>query len=439
MAGESEPHHHDHPHGDHPHPHAQGQEENAHDHDHPHPHPVGAVARVAHDHDHQHPHPHNDDARAHTHGPNGEPEHDHGELDHGHDHGEGEHDHDHDHDHGHSHGRFGWLMEFLPFGHGHSHGPTNLDNALESDARGIWALKVSLVMLAVTAIFQIVIVFISGSVALLADTIHNFSDATTAIPLWIAFVVGRRVANRRYTYGYGRVEDLAGVLIVLIIFISAMVAGFESIQKLINPQPITNIGWVIVAAIVGFIGNEAVAILRIRVGNEIGSAALVADGQHARVDGFTSLAVLFGALGVLAGFPLFDPIIGILITVAILFIVKDSALTMWRRLMDAIEPELLEKVENTTRKVPGVNAVGETRMRWLGHKLEAEVEIMVDGNLTTTQSHEVVEEVRHALFHAQPRLQSIIVQVNPGNEGNYETNHQLTAHHQQRGRLIGQP
>ncbi len=135
-------------------------------------------------------------------------------------------------------------------------------------------------------------VLISGSVALLADTIHNFSDALTAVPLWIAFALGRRAASRRYTYGYGRAEDVAGVVIVGMIFFSALVAAYESYQKIVNPQPLSNLGWVMVAAVVGFLGNEAVAIFRIRIGREIGSAALIADGQHARVDGITSLAVL---------------------------------------------------------------------------------------------------------------------------------------------------
>jgi len=217
----------------------------------------------------------------------------------------------------------------------------------------MWALKVSLIGLGLTATFQVVIFLISGSVGLLADTIHNFADALTAIPLGIAFVLSRRPPNRRYTYGYGRAEDVAGVLIVGIIFVSAAVALYETYLKFIHPQPLLNPWWVIAASIVGFVGNEAVAVFRIRVGNEIGSAALVADGQHARVDGFTSLAVLFGVVGVMLGYPIADPIIGFLITVAILFIVKDTAVTMWHRLMDAIEPKTLETLEGGQRHAWG--------------------------------------------------------------------------------------
>src|SRR5258708_3929712 len=256
---------------------------------------------------------------------------------HDHEHDAHSHTHDHDHDSERAHGRFGWLIEAIPFLHGHSHGEAKVDQAMETSDRGIWALKVSLVGLGATALFQLVIAILSGSVGLLADTIHNFSDAFTAVPLWIAFVLANRPANRRYTYGYGRAEDVAGVIIVLIIFALALLAAYESYQKFFHPQPLQYVWWVIAAAIVGFLGNEGVAIFRMRIGREIGSAALVADGQHARADGVTSLAVLIGAIGSLLGFPLADPIIGVIITIAILFILKDTAVTMWRRLMDAVE------------------------------------------------------------------------------------------------------
>ena len=175
----------------------------------------------------------------------------------------------------------------------HSHDAAeSIDDALEASTAGIRAVKISLILLAITATLQIVVVVRSGSVALLADTIHNFSDALTAVPLWVAFVLSRRAATRRYTYGYGRVEDLAGLFIVTMIALSAVLAGYESIRRLFEPQPLTNLGWVLAAALIGFAGNELVAVYRIRVGRRIRSAALVADGLHARTDGFTSLAVV---------------------------------------------------------------------------------------------------------------------------------------------------
>ena len=343
-------------------------------------------------------------------------------------HGDHDHDHGHRHDHPHAHGRLGWLRELLPFGHGHSHGERNIDDALESSERGIWALKVSLFGLGATALFQVAIVLISGSVALLADTIHNFSDALTAVPLWIAFRLAKRPASRRYTYGYGRAEDVAGVVIVGMIFLSALVAAYESYRRFVDPEPLRNLGWVMAAAVIGFLGNELVALFRMRVGREIGSAALIADGQHARVDGLTSLAVLLGALGVLAGFPLADPIVGLLITIAILFIVRDTAVTMWRRLMDAIEPGVVDTVERAASGVPGVGDAHDVRVRWLGHRLQAELHVTVDEDLPTRESHRIAEEVRHALYHSEPRLSVITVHVDPCGHGG-EQHHAITAHH----------
>jgi cation diffusion facilitator family transporter len=264
--------------------------------------------------------------------------------------------------------------------------------------RGIWALKVSLAGLGLTALFQVVIVLVSGSTALLADTIHNVGDAATSIPLWIAFALVRRGRNRRYTYGYGRAEDIAGVIIVALIFFSACVAGYESIRKLIDPEPVTHLWWVVAAAIIGFAGNEAVAVFRIRVGKQIGSAALIADGQHSRVDGFTSLAVLFGAIGVAAGVPILDPLIGLAITIAILFIVKDAARSIFTRMLDGIEPSILSEIEHAPAHVPGVQEVHAVRARWLGHNVVADLHITVDRRLSVAESHAIVERVEEALI-----------------------------------------
>jgi cation diffusion facilitator family transporter len=382
----------------------------------------------------QHQHSHDEEQNNHH-------DHDHSHNNHDHDHSHDEHDHDHDHgehDHKHAPGWLGIIQEAIPFLHGHSHAEANVDAALESNARGIWALKISLLGLGATALFQVIIALISGSTGLLADTIHNFSDAFTAVPLWIAFVLARRAANRRYTYGYGRAEDIAGVVIVLMIFASALLSGYESIVKILHPQPLQHVWWVLVAALIGFLGNEGVAIFRIRVGREIGSAALVADGQHARIDGLTSLAVLLGVFGSLLGYPLVDPLVGLLITVAILFIVKDTAVTIWRRLMDGVDPQIVDGVERVASQVSGVRQVRGTRVRWLGHALQADLQILIDENLSLQQSHMIIEEVRHALFHAQPRLTSIRVQPIPWNADGREAP-SLTAHHDGTSDLASSP
>ncbi len=335
-------------------------------------------------------------------------------------------DYDHGHSHEHPDGRLRRLVASVA---GHSHDPgDSIDDALTSDRRGIRALKISLLLLAITAIAQLAVVLVSGSVALLADTIHNFSDALTAVPLWIAFAIGGRAATRRYTYGYRRAEDLAGMFVLLMILASAILAAYESITRLITPQPMTNIPIVIGAGIIGFAGNEAVALYRIRVGRSIGSAALVADGYHARTDGLTSLAVVAGALGVAAGYPLADPLVGLLITAVILVVLKQATGQMLGRLMDAVEPDLVGQVENIVESVPEVQSVDRLRVRWLGHALEASMAITVNCDMTVAQGHQVSEEVRHRLLHEVRRLDTAVIHVNPCRHGG-EDPHETTRHH----------
>jgi cation diffusion facilitator family transporter len=339
-------------------------------------------------------------------GGRGEPGHRHS-CDRGHDHAHG---HDH-HDHEHAGGVRGWVTGlFRP----HSHDAADsVDSALESSAQGIRAVKISLVALAVTAALQMLVVAVSGSVALLADTIHNFSDALTALPLWIAFVVGRRAANRRYTYGYGRAEDLAGLFIVAMIALSAVVAGAQAIRRLIDPVPIQHVGWVALAGLIGFLGNELVAVYRIRVGRRIGSAALVADGLHARTDGFTSLAVLAGAAGVAVGFPLADPIVGLLITVAILAVLRTAVRDVYRRVMDAVDPELVDQAESALLATPGVLEVRAIRMRWIGHRLHAEADLDIDGRISVTDAHRLAHDAENRLTRDLPKLRAAAIHAYP--------------------------
>jgi cation diffusion facilitator family transporter len=349
------------------------------------------------------------------------------EHDHDHDH---THHHDDDHHHHHTRGLWGWISTILHLhGHSHQHGDLANDRAFVDNTAGIRTVWLALAALTVTSIIQIFIVLLSGSVALLADTFHNIGDGLNSIPLLIAFYLARRVATRRYTYGFGRAEDVAGIFIVLSIAVSAAIIFYESFQKLINPEPITHLGWLAAAAIVGFLGNEAVALLQIRVGRRIGSAALVADGMHARTDGLTSLAVLLAAAGTWLGFPILDPIIGILIGVAILFITKDATVAMWYRLMDAIEPEILSKAEAVVAAQAGVKQGNRLRMRWIGHSLHAEVYIAVNPQLTTAESHQISEELRHSLFHEISNLAEVTVHVDPWSE-EPEQFHHLTSHHE---------
>lgn len=311
--------------------------------------------------------------------------------------------------------------------HAHQHTHGMVDPSLLTTQRGMWAIKWSFLGLLATALPQIVVVWLSGSVALLADTIHNVADAGTALPLWVAFTLMRWPPNKRFPYGYGRVEDLAGVAIVCTIVLSAIGAGYESIIRLMHPQPVTHLWAVIAAAVIGFLGNEAVAVFRIKVGHEIGSAALVADGYHARADGLTSLAVLGGALGVWAGYPLLDPFVGILITAVILRIVWQSGRLILTRLLDGLAPEVVDAITHAAQHTPGVQQVSEVRARWIGHRLHAEVNVTVLTELSVQDGHTIATEVYHTLMHQVPYLSQAIIHVDPVNASG-EVAHALASH-----------
>ncbi|MBY5811910.1 cation diffusion facilitator family transporter [Rhizobium leguminosarum] len=303
--------------------------------------------------------------------------------------------------HGHSHGD--------ARGHEHTHGV--VDPSIASSERGIWAIKWSFVILAITAALQLVVVFSSGSVALLADTIHNIGDAATAIPLWIAFTLVRRKPTKTFNYGLGRVEDLAGMLIVLIILFSAIVAGYEATNRLMNPQPITQLLAVAVAGVIGFIGNEAVAVFRIRVGRQMNSAALIADGYHARTDGLTSLAVVAGAVGVWFGFPLADPIVGLLITIAIFGIVWQSARAVITRSLDGVEPGITDEIRHAAEHVAGIGGLTDVKARWIGHRLHADVTISVSGDKPVTEANLIMATLRNELHAHLPALGTATIQI----------------------------
>jgi cation diffusion facilitator family transporter len=358
-------------------------------------------------------------------------DHDHASDPHEHEHHDHEH-HDHDHDHGdhrHGSGLAGVWHRVSHLVTPHSHDSADkVDAALSASAEGMRALWRSLLILGVTAVLQGLVVLFTGSVALLGDTLHNVADALTAVPLAIAFVLGRRPPNRRYTYGYGRAEDLAGIVIVMVIAGSAVAAAVAAIDRLIHPQPISHLYAVAVAAVIGFIGNEWVARYRIRVGRRIGSAALVADGLHARADGYTSLAVLVGAGGVALGWHWADPVVGLLITVAILFVLRDAAREVYRRLMDAVDPGTVDAVESTLRGTAGVRDVSALHVRWLGHQLRAECAIVVDADLSVLEAHTIAVDAEHRLIHEVPRLTAALVHADPAPHAGVDHHEPLADH-----------
>jgi cation diffusion facilitator family transporter len=336
----------------------------------------------------------------------------------------------HQHGHGHGHGH-GWLIQ----------------SAEESSGQGIRAAWISLAGMAATAALQLAIVAISGSIALLADTVHNLGHAATTIPLVIAFRLGRKAATSRYPYGYRRAEDLAGVLIALVIAASVVLIVWESVDALLNPRPLANLGWVLAAGLVGFAGNEAVAVYRIRTGRRIGSAALIAEGQHARADGLTSIAVVIGVIGVWLGFARADAIIGLVIGAVVSGILVSTMRTVFRRLMDGVEPGVIDEMTATAAAVTGVVAVDRVRVRWVGHRLEADADVAVPGQLSVVDGHEVAERVEHALLHATPHLESVVVHLHPVVDGRRPDDlHDLSGHHvsaearaEYRARLAAQP
>jgi cation diffusion facilitator family transporter len=308
----------------------------------------------------------------------------------------------------------------------HRHDHAGSVDAAAADGEGMRALVIGLGGLGATAGLQAVVVAVSGSVALLADTVHNVSDALTALPLGVAFWLVRRPPDRRHPYGYGRAEDLAGIFIVAMIALSAAVAAWQAAARLVDPQTVADPGWVAAAGLVGFAGNEIVAAYRIRVGRRIGSAALVADGLHARTDGLTSLAVLAAALGTMAGWRLADPVVGLAICAAILKVLHSAARDIYRRLMDSVDPDLVDRVEHELDQVEGIRAVDRVRVRWIGHELHADADVAVDRSLDLAATHDILEDARHHLLHSIPRLTDVLLHANPA--GCHDA-HQRLRHH----------
>lgn len=373
------------------------------------------------EHEHNHDHVHDEDTHNHTHDDHEHP-HEHDEDAHDHSHDEHAHEHEHEHDsegHGHSHGRHGHG------GHGHEHGKVDAD--LYGNRAGLRAVQISTAGMLLVSIIQLIIASIGGSAGLFADALHNLGDVFTTVALWIAFVISSRAANKRYTYGYYRAEDLAGAFIVLIIIASAAASAVESIQKLTSGNVPTQLYLSMAAALVGCIGNEVMAQYKISVGKRINSVPLVADGQHSRIDGLTSLAALIGLIFVRFGLPIADPIAGILITIVIATVVYSTSRSVLQRLLDAVDPHIVPSIIDTASKVQGVEAVTDVRARWVGHTLHAALNIEVDAELTLAKAHAIAEQVRHRLFHEITGISEVIIHTDPSSSTG--DHHQEVAHH----------
>src|SRR6266568_2836935 len=353
--------------------------------------------------------------------------HDHDDHDHEHDgHEQGEHSHEHDgHEHDHDLEEQEGHSEHGHGGHGHEHGRVDAD--LYGNRAGLRAVQISTAGMFIVAAIQFAIADIGGSAGLFADALHNLGDVLTTVALWIAFVIARRAANQRYTYGYHRTEDLAGIFIVLVIIASAVAGAVESILKLTSGAPPTQLPLSMAAALVGVAGNELLAQYKISVGKRINSVPLIADGQHSRIDGLTSLAAFAGLIGVALGLPIADPIAGLVITVVILTVVYSTTRSVLQRLLDAVDSRVVPSIVSIASEVPGVEAVNDVRARWVGHTLNVAMNIEVDAELTLVKAHAIAEEVRHRLFHRVKGLSEAIIHTDPHSHD--EDYHQLVAHH----------
>ena len=347
----------------------------------------------------------------HDHQPESEHEHD----THNHEHEHDEHEHEH-HEHNHDEHE-----------HGHGHEHSKVDADLYGNQAGLRAVQLSTAGMLLVSAIQFAIALIGGSAGLFADALHNFGDVFTTVALWIAFVISSRAANQRYTYGYYRAEDLAGIFIVLVIIASAVAGAVESIQKLTSGNVPTHIYLSMAAALVGVVGNELLAQYKISVGKRINSVALVADGQHSRIDGLTSLAAFVGLIGVMLGFPIADPIAGILITLVIIIVVFTTSRSVLQRLLDAVDPHVVPSIITTALAVPGVEAATDVRARWVGHTLHVVMNIEVNAELTLSKAHAIAEEVRHRLFHKIKGISEVVIHTDPSSASG--DHHQEMAHH----------
>lgn len=293
---------------------------------------------------------------------------------------------------------------------------------------GLRTIWISAAALAVTAAFQIVVYAFGGSAGLFADALDNLGDVVTTIALAIAFLAARRAADHRYTFGYQRFEDLAGVFVILIIWASAGLAAWESYRKLTGDHEVGYLGWGLAAAAAGAVGNELVARYKIRMGRRIGSPPLVADGKHARTDALASVAAFGGLLGVHYGFEEADPIAGFVVTLAIVVIARDASRHVLARLLDAVDPDVVQTVENIARQTPGVVSVGRAQARYAGRSLYVVLTVAVDGDLPLTRAHEISEELHHHILHDLPGVAQVDVHVDPW-EPHADEAHRRTAAH----------
>ena len=293
-------------------------------------------------------------------------------------------------------------------GAGHSHSSAHYGN---KDA--VRAVIVSAVALGLAALAEITASLMSGSASVLADGLHNAGDVLTSFILLFTFALVRRPATRRFSSGYGRFEDVATLLIIVVIIVTAAVAAAESVAKLIHPVGYSNIPLSLGAALVGVIANLGVSEYKVRVGRGIGSESLAADGIHSRIDALVSAGAFVGIGLAGIGLTIADPIVGILITVAIVYVLAGTVKQLFYRMMDAVDPTIVDEITNAATSVSGVLQVHDVRVRWVGRELVAAMHVACNPKSTLEDAHALSMRVEDAVCHEVPAAR-LEIHMDPG-------------------------
>ncbi len=276
--------------------------------------------------------------------------------------------------------------------------PTQHANEAVDRSDAYRAIAFSALGLGITGLIELGIALLSGSVGLLSDALHNLSDVSTSLVVFIGLRVSKRPATDTYPYGWGRAEDIAGLGVALVIWMSAVFAGYISLQKLLNHGTTSHVGYGIAAAAVGILGNQIVARYKLRVGRRIQSATLIADAQHSWLDALSSAGAMIGLIGVAAGLPWADAVAGLIVTAFICHVGFEVTRDLLRHLMDGVEPGVLTTSVAAACQVSGVEHA-HVRGRWMGGTLLIEVDGFVAPG-TTVEAGEAIGQDVEAAIHA---------------------------------------
>ncbi len=305
----------------------------------------------------------------------------------------------------------------------HGHSVAAAETFASSTRAGVMALRIGVAGLALTTAIQVGLYVISGSVALLGDTLHNGIDVAGTGIVWAAFALTRRERSARFNYGFHRFEDIAALIVVVLIAASAVVVVYEGITSLGNEPDIGQPWVVLIAGVVGLVGNEGVALFKIRTGKRIGSAALVADGRHSQADGLSSAGVIVAAVGLMAGVRWLDPLAGVAIGALIAWTAFESGRDVLLRLLDSSDPAIRGELEKLAVGVAGVDHINDLRMRELGRTVHVVANVCMPGGYTLKQAHETAEELRDAWLHALPPGSAVDIHVDPYTAGEPSPHH----------------